>query len=144
MRIRLRGLDAPERRQLCGSGEARWPCGLQAGQALRDRLGGLTCRLAGTDKYRRRLATCRMPSGDLGADLVRNGFAVAYGGYRTEEEEARRAGRGIWSGPFQRPEDWRKAHRPKSAGVEGSGPLDLLLSWWYGPDDESGAEDEAL
>ncbi len=145
MRIRIRGIDAPERRQLCGAGSSRWPCGLAAGRALAARLPGLSCRLEGRDKYRRRLATCTMPSGDLGAEMVRNGFAVAYGSYQREEAEARAAGRGIWSGPFERPEDWRKAHRPRAAQADQSGPLDLLGRWWYGTGEgKEETEDEAL
>lgn len=144
MRLRLAGIDAPERRQLCGAAPSRWPCGLVAGKALAARLEGLRCELKGNDKYRRRLASCRMPNGDLGAHLVRNGLAVAYGAYRAEEEEARKAGRGLWSGPFERPQDWRKAHRPKAGSADGVDLLDILKGWWYGSDDEAGEADETL
>lgn len=108
------------------------------------RLPGLVCSLRGVDKYRRRLATCRMPSGDLGADMVRQGFAVAYGDYAREEAEAQAARRGIWSGPFDRPQDWRKAHRPKGASMQNGSTLDLLRGWWYGSGEDAGEDDETL
>lgn len=130
MRLRIRGIDAPERRQLCGEGRAQWACGLEARRALAARLAGLSCEVKGQDKYRRRLARCRMPAGDLGAAMVREGLAVAYGDYEAEEAEARRARRGLWSGPFLRPEDWRKAHRRKAEMEDVPDMLDILRSWW--------------
>lgn len=144
LRIRIRGIDAPERRQLCGAEARRWPCGLEAGRALGERLTGLRCEMRGLDKYRRRLAICFTPAGDLGAEMVRLGHAVAYGRYAAEEAEARAARRGIWSGPFERPQDWRKAHRPQKAGVDEAASLDFLRSWWYGTSNEGDEDDEAL
>lgn len=144
LRLRIRGIDAPERRQLCGAAGKRWPCGLEAGRVLGARLDGLRCEMRGLDKYRRRLAVCRTPAGDLGAEMVRLGYAVAYGRYAAEEAEARAARRGIWSGPFERPQDWRKAHRPQRAAVEEAAPLDFLRSWWYGSSNGGDEDDEAL
>lgn len=144
LRIRIKGIDAPERRQLCGPDGRRWPCGLEAGRALAARAGNLRCVLKGLDKYQRRLAVCRTASGDLGAELVRLGHAVGYGAYGREEAEARLARRGLWTGPFERPEDWRKAHRPKGASMDAPAPLDFLRSWWYGKEAGGERDDEAL
>lgn len=124
--MRLRGLDAPERRQLCGEGRAVWPCGRRATEELAARLNGATCTARGRDKYRRRLASCSNASGDIGAALVLDGMAVSYGNYAREEAEARAARRGLWAGPFMRPEDWRKVHRPQPAVYPSKGWLGWL------------------
>ena len=49
-RYRLFGIDAPETRQTCLDADGRpWRCGLRAGEALADRIGGrrVTCRTRG-------------------------------------------------------------------------------------------------
>ena len=49
-----------------------------------------------------------------GEELVRQGYAISYGGlsnpYHDAETEAKDAKRGIWRGTFEQPSDWRKAH----------------------------------
>jgi endonuclease YncB( thermonuclease family) len=120
--IRLVGIDAVEYRQDCERTDGtRWPCGVEARAAL-ERLAGrgpLHCTLEGADRYRRMLAACRTAldsaESDLGAALVRQGWAIATGDrYFVEEAEARAKRRGIWQGRFVRPADWRGAHqRPK-------------------------------
>lgn len=115
--LRLTGLDAVEYRQDCGSAAIRWPCGREARTAL-EKLAGrgpLHCELEAKDHYGRTLATCRtaaFPDGvDLGAEMVRSGWAVSTGDtYLPEESEARAKRRGIWQGGFSRPADWRAAH----------------------------------
>lgn len=119
LRMRLRGLDAPEMKQRCGTGESAWACGISARRALQAMAGAdAVCAAHGTDKYRRRLVRCTVAGRDVGAALVRDGFAVAYGDYEQEEAEARGARRGIWSGPFERPQDWRKGHRTLAPAEE--------------------------
>lgn len=116
--IRLTGIDAAEYRQDCARRDAsRWPCGRDARTAL-ERLAGrgpLHCEVAAKDRYDRTLATCRtrpFPDGvDLGAEMVRLGWAVASSdAYLAEEAEAQAQRRGIWQGSFVRPADWRAAH----------------------------------
>jgi endonuclease YncB( thermonuclease family) len=77
--MRLKGLDAPEARQLCSLAGQSIPCGRQAMQALQRWLarGPVTCIGHETDRYGRLLVTCRVNGADIGADLVRNGAAVA-------------------------------------------------------------------
>lgn len=112
LRMRLRGIDAPETKQRCGTGDTAWACGIGARRALQALAGAdARCVAHGTDKYKRRLVRCTSGGRDMGAEMVRTGQAVAYGDYKREETEARVAGRGIWIGPFERPEVWRKAHR---------------------------------
>ena len=67
------------------------------------------------------MATCRTAPDsrgiDLGAELVRQGWAVATGDtYRVEEAEAEAKRRGLWQGGFVQPADWRRAHE-RPAGV---------------------------
>jgi len=108
-RLRLVGLDAPERGQSCGEGEKVWACGEAARTLLQDMLAGrqVQCRGHRRDRYGRLLVTCRAGGTDPAAALVRRGLAVSTGGYDTEEQAARLEKTGIWSGPFDRPADWR-------------------------------------
>ncbi|RMF19133.1 MAG: thermonuclease family protein, partial [Deltaproteobacteria bacterium] len=116
-RVRLFGIDAPETGQMCRRGAGRWPCGQYATVAL-DRLAGgkqATCRVEATDSYDRAVAVCSVAGHDLGAELVRAGWAVAYRHYSdryvAEEKDARQARRGIWQGTFEEPWDWRERHK---------------------------------
>jgi len=113
--IRLEGIDAPEWDQTCTDPDGRtWACGRAATGQLkaytRDRT--LTCHPRAIDRYGRVVATCLLPDGaDVNARLVREGWAVAYGFsriYTAEEAEAKAAKRGIWSGAFIYPSEWRR------------------------------------
>jgi endonuclease YncB( thermonuclease family) len=111
--MRLKGLDAPEYEQGCRRSDGLdWPCGREARNELRKllRRGLATCIGDGHDVYGRLLVVCRVLGADINAEMVRRGFAVSYGGYASEEREARADARGVWSGSFQRPSEWRKAH----------------------------------
>lgn len=108
-RIRLLGIDAPERSQLCRRAGADWPCGIAASSALSTLIakGGVTCDMDGRDKYGRALGQCRANDVDLNARMVESGLALGTGGYFREEWSARQARKGMWSGSFERPSDWR-------------------------------------
>lgn len=114
-RIRLEGIDAPERGQECQD-RLRQPhdCGGTAVRTLVDLTKGqdVACEPVGQDRFGRMLAICRLPSDlDINAELVRQGRAVAFRRYSTryvaEEDEARRAGHGMWAGTFEHPGCWR-------------------------------------
>ncbi len=109
--LRLQGIDAPEYRQGC-SDHAGTPvaCGRVARQVLAEMLsrGVVTCAVGRVDRYGRGLARCMQGQTDLNAAMVRQGHAVAYGGYRAEEDEARAARRGLWALSFEPPEAWRR------------------------------------
>ncbi|QFR31831.1 thermonuclease family protein [Ancylobacter sp. TS-1] len=112
-RVRLDGIDAPELHQSCGEGAKAWPCGERARAALEALVarGTVSCRPVDEDRYSRAVSVCTVDGADIGARLVEQGWAVALGlAYRAEERDARAAKRGIWSGPFERPADWRAAH----------------------------------
>lgn len=115
-KLRLDGIDAPEYHQTCrGADGADWQCGKAARAALEKRLlePGLVCKAQTKDKYGRALATCSTrQTADVGAAQVHDGMALSheyYGvrDYPDEEDAARDARRGIWIGPFQRPDEWR-------------------------------------
>jgi len=115
--IRLEGIDTPELQQTCEANGGTYRCGDAARRELARLVEGavVTCRIVGEDRYRRSLARCEAGGEDIGAALVRRGFAVAYGKtYAREESEARRARAGLWAGRFQPPSEWRKEHRPAS------------------------------
>jgi endonuclease YncB( thermonuclease family) len=116
--IRISGIDAPELRQTCLVDGRTYSCGDVARAALDDMVSGrlVTCRIAGSDRHGRRLASCDAGGTDLGAALVSGGYAVAYGRYEREEAAARRQKRELWSGSFERPSEWRKAHPAEGRG----------------------------
>ena len=122
--IRLTGIDAVEYRQDCARGATRWPCGREARAALKKLAGRgpLHCEVAAKDRYDRTLATCRtaaFPDGiDLGAEMARQGWAVATSdAYMVEEAEAQAKRRGIWQGDFVRPENWRAMHERSTTAL---------------------------
>lgn len=117
-RVRLFGVDAPEGRQPCTRDGREWRCGDAAAAELRRLVGSRTvsCTQRDVDDYGRVVAVCRVGSTDVGAALVRGGFALAYRRYSDdyvdEEREARSARRGIWAGEFTPPEEYRRDERP--------------------------------
>ena len=122
--IRLIGIDAPERAQTCRDANNReWRCGAAATARLVALVarGNVACAPQGRDRYGRTLAVCSAGDvADLGRLLVREGYAVNYAfdtpGYILEEVAARIAGRGLWQGAFERPQDWRRRHRRSGEG----------------------------
>ena len=115
---RLHAIDAPELQQNCVSASgADYPCGRDAQKALRALVAGhdLSCRILETDRYGRAVATCMQSRLDINAEMVRQGWAIAYRqhglDYIAAETAAKKARRGIWQGPFEMPEDWRAEHR---------------------------------
>ncbi|MGE0416651.1 MAG: thermonuclease family protein [Acetobacteraceae bacterium] len=117
-RVRLQGIDAPELRQTCTRPDSTiWPCGREATAALaRLVTGGVACRIDGSDRYGRGLARCADRDGlDLGAAMVRQGWALAYYSYSYayawDELIARFNRSGVWSGSFVRPSDFRRGAR---------------------------------
>ena len=111
--VRLSGIEAPERTQLCGRDAGKWRCAEAAQSALSKVVGGrpVRCRLSGTDSAGRPLGHCSIDSVDINADLVRQGFAFAEGGgssrYGAQEKDARNAKAGMWVADTQRPAEFR-------------------------------------
>jgi endonuclease YncB( thermonuclease family) len=76
----------------------------------------VTCREEDRDRYGRIVATCEANGREINAEMIRQGWAVEYeqysdGRYSDEEEEARRAKRGLWAGTFVKPWEWRRGQR---------------------------------
>jgi endonuclease YncB( thermonuclease family) len=117
-RIRLIGIDAPENGQLCYHPDSSsWRCGQKAALALSDYINRRPVECVGdkNDRYKRLLAVCYVDHKDLNAWLVEEGWAVAYRRYSTvyvdQEEQAEANKKGIWSGDFEMPWEWRKKKR---------------------------------
>jgi len=116
VRIRLFGIDAPERDQDCqDAGGKTYSCGRAASRALAAAIGGrsVTCTPVEVDQYNRDVAVCTAGDLDLGDVMVRGGHALDYarhsrGRYAGAEREARDARRGMWAGTFERPATWRQ------------------------------------
>jgi len=119
-RVRLLGLDAPERRQRCEAEGQGWACGEAATAALERWIDGreVACAAPDQDGYGRWLAVCWRDDGfELNAELVRQGWALPYRpgddpfarpDYASEAAEAESHGRGLWRGDFTPPWQWRR------------------------------------
>ena len=127
VRVRLAGIDAPESDQTCALAGMAHPCGREAREHLLHLIAGrsVTCAWGREDKYGRRLGRCRAGETDLNAEMVRTGWAVAYGAYEREEAEARTHRRGLWSGDFVWPEDHRRGQRER----RDAGWFDRWFGW---------------
>lgn len=115
--VQLAGIEAPEAAQSCvrDSG-TRWPCGAAARRALEQltRRERLSCETVEARSTAPALVRCRTGAGsDIAAEMVRAGHAFAeqgfFASYGNEEQQARGAKAGIWSGSPQRPGEYRAA-----------------------------------
>lgn len=114
-RVRLFGIDAVEKNQMCQdrAGED-WPCGRQATEKLAASLDGqsVRCLVQDTDRYGRAVSVCEAGGKDINYWVVRNGWAVAYTRYSRDyepaEAKARAEGNGIFAGSFIPPQEWRR------------------------------------
>lgn len=107
--IRLKDIDAPEGRQTCRREGREWNCGEEASRTLTRLIAGrnVVCRSVERDKHDRFLGYCAAEATQLNRAMVEAGMAVAFGGFRSEEQAAKAARRGLWAGEFQTPRDWR-------------------------------------
>ncbi|MEH2480806.1 endonuclease YncB(thermonuclease family) [Nitrobacteraceae bacterium AZCC 2161] len=142
-RIRLAGIDAPSRDQLClnATGE-RWTCGVAAHDALVSHVGdkSWTCHVLRTDRFGRSVAKCEVDGEDIQQWLVKSGWALSYvrfsHAYDADEKAAREAKAGLWEGAFIAPWDWRV--RNKKTTILGSvkppeSAIAILLASASGP-----------
>ena len=114
-RVRLVGIDAPERGQ---------PHGSAARRGLAARVGGRVVQVIerGTDSYGRTLGSVLVAGSDVNAAQVRDGYAWVYRRFENDpaliaqEAEAKAAGRGLWRDPEPLPPwVWRERYPPKAA-----------------------------
>ena len=131
-RIRLAGIDAPERLQTCTDAAGQpWPCGRAAGALLEDlrRHGPVRCTPLEQDRYGRVVATCEAAGVDLGGAIVAAGLAVPDGRYASAAREAQAARRGIWAGTFEQPAAWRQAHSGEGEPAGQPSRIAAFLNW---------------
>jgi endonuclease YncB( thermonuclease family) len=114
---RLWGIDAPEAKQVCPDG---WPAGSLATTRLQALTAGrsIVCQEKDRDRYGRIVAICRASGEDLGAIMVREGFAWAFTRYSVDyvdqQEEARTANRGVHAHDCDPAWEWRAQQRTRS------------------------------
>lgn len=111
---RLWGIDAPETKQDCPDG---WPAGRLATTHLQSLIAGrnVICERRDTDRYGRTVAVCRAGGEDLGAIMVRDGYAWAFVRYSADyvgqEERAKAAGAGVHGHGCVPAWEWRNSER---------------------------------
>jgi endonuclease YncB( thermonuclease family) len=114
IRVRLEGIDTPERGQ---------PFGRRAGQALAKRVFGKVVQVddLGKDRYGRTLGIVRLGKRNINLELVREGWAWWYRKYAPKNRElasaeaaARKAKRGLWADAKPTPPwGWRQNERER-------------------------------
>ena len=122
-KIRLLGIDAPEKKQECSktwlsisfiSFNKDYPCGQISTDKLKKKISNkmLICKWTNKDRYKRFIAECFKNKTNINAWMVRNGYAVAYIKYSkkyvAQENIAKKERSGLWSGTFEMPWDYRK------------------------------------
>jgi endonuclease YncB( thermonuclease family) len=128
-RIRLWGIDAVERDQTCqGKDGETYECGRDLAAVLAELTRGrkvrcqeVACSSSHRKTYGRSCGVCRTEAGELNAAMVARGWAVddaiySRGRYQAEQQQARRAGLGIWAGRFEMPWLWRKHEKMEATG----------------------------
>jgi endonuclease YncB( thermonuclease family) len=113
--LRLYGVDAFESAQTCrdAAGNA-WPCGAVATERLKQLVAttNFSCNVDPefVDRHAREFSFCTADGHDVGALMVTEGLAFAYGRggqYLPLEAGAKAARRGAWAGSFVRPQYFR-------------------------------------
>ena len=118
-RVRLFGIDAPERDQTCQRGGRDWACGRWATREAQGMFNGTraVCRELDRDRYGRVVARCFVDGADMADRLVRAGLATAFLRYSRDyvdaEKAAASAGAGIFASDFTAPADHRAARAPR-------------------------------
>tara|TARA_B100000123_G_C25433778_1_gene298592 strand:- start:6 stop:533 length:528 start_codon:yes stop_codon:yes gene_type:complete len=122
-KIRLFGIDAPEKKQQCRRSSLSisfltfgkdYPCGQISADRLRKKINDklVICKYSSKDRYKRFIAECFLNKTNINAWMVQTGHAVAYKKYSkkfvAQEIFAKKEKLGLWSGTFEMPWDWRK------------------------------------
>ena len=122
-KIRLYGIDAPEKKQKCKktyltisfmSFTKDYMCGELSTQKLIKKINKqkLNCNILDVDRYKRLIGECFKRNINLNSWMVSNGYAVAYRKYSkkyvTDEINAKNNKLGIWQGKFEMPWDFRR------------------------------------
>ena len=122
-KIRLFGIDAPEKKQFCKkiflsisliSFKKDYACGEISTNFLKKKIDNkmIICKSIGMDRYKRHIAECFKGKKNINAFMVENGQAVAYIKYSpkfiTYENNAKKEKSGLWAGTFEMPWVYRK------------------------------------
>ena len=122
-KIRLYGIDAPEKKQKCKkiyltisfmSFTRDYKCGEVSTQKLIKKINKqiLNCNILDVDRYKRLIGECFKRNINLNSWMVSNGYAVAYRKYSkkyvSDEINAKNNKLGIWQGKFEMPWDFRR------------------------------------
>ena len=122
-KIRLYGIDAPEKKQKCKktyltisfmSFTKDYMCGEVSTQKLIIKINKqkLNCNILDIDRYKRLIGECFKRNINLNSWMVSNGYAVAYRKYSkkyvSDEINAKNNKLGIWQGKFEMPWDYRR------------------------------------
>ncbi len=125
-KIRLYGIDAPEKKQKCKktyltisflSFTKDYMCGEVSTQKLIKKINKqkLNCNILDVDRYNRLIAECFKRKINLNSWMVSNGYAVAYRKYSkkyvSDEINAKNNKLGIWQGKFDYPWEFRALQR---------------------------------
>ena len=105
-KVRLYGIDAPEKKQDYGQKSKQFLASLIAGQVVE-------VVPKGKDRYKRTLGIIHYKGQDINAQMVLNGYAWAYVKYSRiyvdQEKTAREKKRGLWQSSNPTPPwEWRK------------------------------------
>jgi endonuclease YncB( thermonuclease family) len=117
--IRIWGIDAPELKQKCTINGISYACGEVSKAYLKSLLSenDVECISMPKSSFETRtVSKCYIQTHDLGQMMVSSGWATDYtyfskGEYEKQENLAKAEHRGIWSGQFESPYEWRKRHK---------------------------------
>ncbi|MBG76390.1 MAG: hypothetical protein CFH22_01030 [Alphaproteobacteria bacterium MarineAlpha5_Bin12] len=113
-KIRLHGIDAPERNQKCFTSNNEWDCGKESTNSLIGLINSrkVSCIILDQDRYKRDIGECYINNLNINKWMVQNGWALAYRYYSKKyvevENLAKENNSGLWVGEFENPWDFRK------------------------------------
>ena len=116
-KIRLHGIDAPEKKQTCKIDNEEWYCGKQSTKELKKLISNqkVKCITNDVDIYNRFVAICYVNEININQWMVENGWAIAYRYYSkdyiVEEKYAHDNKLGIWKSKFIEPYAYRKKNK---------------------------------
>lgn len=118
VKVRLFGIDAPEKSQTCTVSGSTTNCGQQAGDFLVRQIIGMTVTcVEKSQSYGRSVAICKKGKRDVNAMVARAGWAVPYLSYSKQYQpltDAAKAQRiGIWQGEMETPHCYRNPTHKK-------------------------------
>ena len=113
-KIRLHGIDAPERNQKCFTSNNEWDCGKESTNSLIGLINSrkVSCIILDQDRYKRDIGECYINNLNINKWMVQNGWALAYRYYSKKyvevENLAKENNSGLWVREFENPWDFRK------------------------------------